>query len=268
MAKTNLVIIESGGKVKSIGKYLGPGYKVTSCGGHVRDLPKSKLGVDIEHNFAPDYQPVKDRAEIISALKAAASKADKVYLATDPDREGEAIAWHLKELLSLADDKTFRITFNEITKKAVQDGANNPREIDTDLVNAQQARRILDRVVGYQLSPFLWKKIKRGLSAGRVQSATLRLVADREAEIRAFVAEEYWLVDARLSLPGTNSRFTARFHGTEAKKLTLTSAEEVDAVVEAVSNAPFVIRSVKRGEKKRRPSPPFITSSLQQEASR
>jgi DNA topoisomerase-1 len=268
MAKTNLVILESPTKAKTVSGYLGSGYKVTSCMGHLRDLPKSKLGVDIERGFIPDYQPVKGKEETIEALRRAAKTSGKVYLATDPDREGEAIAWHLKELLGLSDENAYRVTFNSITKKVVQEGIANPREIDADLVNAQQARRILDRIVGYKLSPLLWKKIRRGLSAGRVQSVTTRIVTDREDEIRAFVPEEYWLLDVELSLVEKTGRFLAHFYGNEKKKLELTSEEQVREVVTAITGAPFVIRSVKRSEKKRSPSPPFITSTLQQEASR
>ncbi|MDR0838700.1 MAG: type I DNA topoisomerase [Oscillospiraceae bacterium] len=268
MAKTNLVIVESPAKAKTIGKYLGPGYKVTASMGHLRDLPKSKLSVDIENGFEPNYQPVKGREDTIAALRDAAKKSDKVYLATDPDREGEAISWHLKELLGLTDENAYRVTFNEITKKVVQESIANPREIDVDLVNAQQARRILDRIVGYQLSPLLWKKIRRGLSAGRVQSVAVRIVTDREDEIRAFVSEEYWLLDAELSPDGKSAKFIARFHGEGKKETKLTSEEEVNRVVDAISKNPFVIESVKRQDRPRRPSPPFITSSLQQEASR
>jgi DNA topoisomerase-1 len=236
--------------------------------GHLRDLPKSKFGVDVDNGFEPDYQPVKGREEIIEALRSAAAKSDKVYLATDPDREGEAIAWHLKELLGLSDERACRVTFNEITKKVVLDGIEHPRAIDTDLVDAQQARRILDRIVGYKLSPLLWKKIRRGLSAGRVQSVVTRIVTDREEEIQAFIPEEYWLLDVDLSLIGKKGRFTAHFYGDEKKKRELTSEDEVNAVTSAIKDAPFVIRGVKRSDKKRSPSPPFITSTLQQEASR
>ncbi len=268
MAKSNLVIVESPAKAKTITKYLGPGYEVKASMGHVRDLPKSKLGVDIEHDFTPDYQPIKGKEDVIAALRKAAKGSDKVFLATDPDREGEAISWHLKELLGLSDDKTYRVTFNEITKKVVNDAIANPRAIDMDLVDAQQARRVLDRIVGYQLSPLLWKKIRRGLSAGRVQSVATRLVAEREEEIRAFVPQEYWSLDVHLERIIPNlGKFKASFHGRD-KKLELKSQEEVDAVVQAVSSAPFSVAGVKRQEKQRNPSPPFTTSTLQQEASR
>ncbi|MDO4516603.1 MAG: type I DNA topoisomerase [Bacillota bacterium] len=268
MAKTNLVIVESPAKAKTIGKYLGPDYKVLASMGHVRDLPKSKMGVDLEHGFQPDYQPIKGKEETIAALKSAADASQKVYLATDPDREGEAISWHLKELLELPDDKTSRVTFNEITKKVVTESIAAPREIDQNLVDAQQARRILDRIVGYELSPLLWKKIRRGLSAGRVQSVATRLVAEREAEIRAFVPEEYWTLEASFDRIAPNlGSFKAQFWGRE-KKMELKSREQVDEVLNAIQNAPFAVSKIKRQDKSRAPAPPFITSSLQQEASR
>ena len=268
MAKSNLVIVESPAKAKTIGKYLGPDYKVLASMGHVRDLPKSKIGVDIDHDFTPDYQPIKGKEETIEALKSAADKSKKVYLATDPYREGEAISWHLKELLDLPEEKTSRVTFNEITKKVVTESIAAPREIDQNLVDAQQARRILDRIVGYQLSPLLWKKIRRGLSAGRVQSVATRLVAEREAEIRAFVPEEYWTLEVLLDRVAPNSgRFKAQFHGRE-KKMELKSKEQVDQVLDAIKDAPFSVSSLKRQDKSRSPAPPFITSTLQQEASR
>ena len=268
MAKSNLVIVESPAKAKTIGKYLGPGYEVKASMGHVRDLPKSKLGVDVEAGFQPDYQPIKGKEEIITDLKKAAKKSERVFLATDPDREGEAISWHLKELLDIPDDKTYRVTFNEITKKVVGDAIAHPRSIDMDLVNAQQARRVLDRIVGYQISPLLWKKIRRGLSAGRVQSVAARLVCEREEDIRAFTPQEYWSLDVDLERIAPNlGRFKASFHGRE-KKMELGSEEQVEAVVQAVKNAPFTVKGVKRQDKLRNPAPPFITSTLQQEASR
>jgi DNA topoisomerase-1 len=265
-----LVIMESPSKVKTVSKFLGDGYKVQASYGHLRDLPKSVMGVDIEGGFIPDYRPIKGKEEMIDALKAEAKKASLVYLATDPDREGEAIAWHLKELLGLSDDRAVRVTFNEITKNVVLEGMSRPRSLNMDLVNAQQARRILDRIVGYKLSPLLWMKIKRGLSAGRVQSAVTRMVVDREQEIKNFVPEEYWLLDAKLICPGTQKigEFTAHFYGSEKKKLELKSAEEVEKVASAVSEAPFNVTSVKRADKTRSPSAPFITATLQQEASR
>ena len=268
MAKTNLVIVESPAKAKTIGKYLGPGYEVKASMGHVRDLPKSKLGVDVEHGFEPDYQPIKGKEDVISDLKKAAKGSEKVFLATDPDREGEAISWHLKELLNIPDDKTYRVTFNEITKKVVSESIAAPRAIDRDLVDAQQARRILDRIVGYELSPLLWKKIRRGLSAGRVQSVATRLVCEREEEIRAFQPQEYWSLDVDLSRIAPNQgAFTAAFYGRE-KKQELHSEAEVQTVVDAVKAAPFTVTGVKRQDKTRSPAPPFITSTLQQEASR
>jgi len=267
MAK-KLVIVESPSKAKTIGKYLGNEFTVKASMGHLRDLPKSKLGVDIEHGFEPIYQPVKGREETISELKKAAESAEKVYLATDPDREGEAISWHLKELLGLPDDRALRVTFNELTKKVVLESIQNPRAIDQDLVNAQQARRILDRIVGYKISPFLWKKIRRGLSAGRVQSATTRMVTDREEEIRAFVPEEYWLLHVDVSRTGRAGRFTAAYYGAGGRKAELKTEADVQAVVDAVSKEPFVVTNIKKTEKKRSPAPPFITSTLQQEASR
>ena len=267
-AKTDLVIVESPSKAKTIGKYLGPGYEVKASMGHVRDLPKSKLGVDIDHGFQPDYQPIKGKEDTISDLKKAAKKSGKVYLATDPDREGEAISWHLKELLNIPDDKTYRVTFNEITKKVVNESIAKPRAIDQNLVDAQQARRILDRIVGYELSPLLWKKIRRGLSAGRVQSVATRLVVEREEEIRAFVSQEYWSIQADLSRVSPNlGGFQAMFYGRE-KKLDLNSEEEAEAVVQAVQDAPWSVSKVKRQDKQRNPAPPFTTSTLQQEASR
>ena len=266
--KTDLVIVESPSKAKTIGKYLGSGYEVVASMGHVRDLPKSKLGVDVEHGFQPDYQPIKGKEETITALKKAAKKSGKVYLATDPDREGEAISWHLKELLNIPDEKTYRVTFNEITKKVVNESIAAPRAIDQNLVDAQQARRILDRIVGYELSPLLWKKIRRGLSAGRVQSVATRLVVEREEEIRAFRPQEYWSIQVDLERVRPNlGGFQAMFYGRE-KKMELHSQEEAEAIVAEVSAAPFSVSKVKRQEKLRNPAPPFTTSTLQQEASR
>ena len=269
MAKTSLVIVESPAKAKTIGKYLGNGYQVKACMGHLRDLPKSTIGVDIENDFEPNYRPIKGKEEIISDLKKAAKESEYVYLATDPDREGEAISWHLKELLSLSDDKTRRVTFNEITKRVVSESIAAHREIDQDLVDAQQARRILDRIVGYQLSPLLWKKIRRGLSAGRVQSVATRMVCEREKEIAEFQPQEYWSLDVKLSSDGTErTQFLARYHGENGKKRELNSEQEVAEVIAAVENGSFAVKSVKRQDKNRSPSPPFTTSTLQQEASR
>ena len=266
-AKSDLVIVESPAKARTIEKYLGGDYKVVASMGHLRDLPKNTMGVDIDHDFDPDYQPVKGREDVIEDLRKSAKKANTVYLATDPDREGEAISWHLKELLGLPEDKARRVTFNEITKNVVRDSIRNPRDIDQDLVDAQQARRILDRIVGYKLSPLLWKKIRKGLSAGRVQSVATRMVIDRENEIRNFVPEEYWYLTAMLKNEAEET-FSASFYGTETKKLELHSEEEVDQICKAVDGKPFKIKAVKHGKKQRSPSPPFITSTLQQEASR
>ena len=269
MAKSSLVIVESPAKAKTIGKYLGPGYQVKACMGHLRDLPKSTLGVDIENNFEPKYCPIKGKEDIISDLKKSAKASDTVFLATDPDREGEAISWHLKELLGLADEKARRVTFNEITKRVVSESIARPREIDQSLVDAQQARRILDRIVGYQLSPLLWKKIRSGLSAGRVQSVATRMVCDREHEIAAFQPQEYWSLDAKLTPDGTErSAFLAHYHGENGKKKELNSIEEVEAVTAALKDAAFTVKTVKRQEKQRSPAAPFTTSTLQQESSR
>ena len=268
MAKHSLVIVESPAKAKTIGKYLGKEFEVKACMGHLRDLPKSTLGVDLEHDFEPVYKPIKGKEDIIADLKKSAKSAEMVYLATDPDREGEAISWPLKQLLNLPDEKTRRVTFNEITKNVVQESIREPRDIDQKLVDAQQARRILDRIVGYELSPLLWRKIRRGLSAGRVQSVATRLVAEREEEIRAFVPQEYWTIEAELERVRPNlGGFKAQFYGRE-KKVELNSEAEVNAVMEAVKNAPFAVTGVKRQDKQRNPAPPFITSTLQQEASR
>ena len=267
MAKgSNLVIVESPSKAKTIGKYLGPEYVVKASMGHLRDLPKSTMGVDFE-NFEPRYIPVKGKEELIRELKDAAAKAETVYLATDPDREGEAISWHLKELLGLSEQKAHRVTFNEITQKVVLESIQNPRDIDSDLVDAQQARRVLDRIVGYQLSPLLWKKVRRGLSAGRVQSVATRLVVDRENEIRAFVPREYWSLDVTLERIGKEGSFVAHYHG-EDKKRELENEVQVDEVIHDIEGKEFTVTNVKKSEKKRSAAPPFTTSTLQQEASR
>ncbi len=265
--QTNLVIVESPSKAKTIGKYLGPGYQVKASMGHLRDLPKSKMGIDFDNDFEPHYIPMKGKESVIADLKKAAKESDNIYLATDPDREGEAISWHLKVLLNIPDEKTLRVTFNEITKNVVTKSIQSPRGIDYDLVDAQQARRVLDRIVGYELSPLLWKKIRRGLSAGRVQSVATRMVVDRENEIRAFVPQEYWSLDVDLERVGKAGRFRARFYG-DPKKRELKSEEDVQAVVQSLEGRPFTVQSVKRTEKRRSPAPPFITSTLQQEASR
>ena len=264
---SNLVIVESPSKAKTIGKYLGPDFAVKASMGHLRDLPKSTMGVDIEGGFVPEYVPLEAKAQLIDELRKAAKKADSVYLATDPDREGEAISWHLKELLELPDAKTHRVTFNEITQKVVKQSIENPRAIDYCLVDAQQARRVLDRIVGYQLSPLLWKKVRRGLSAGRVQSVATRLVVDRENEIRAFVPKEYWSLDVKLRLLGKNGSFVAKYYG-DPKKKELENEQQVDAVIRDITGKTFTVTSVKRADKQRSAAPPFTTSTLQQEASR
>ena len=267
-AGSKLVIVESPAKAKTIERYLGSEYKVVASMGHLRDLPKSKLGVDIENNFEPHYIPVKGRADVISDLRKRSKNADIVYLATDPDREGEAISWHLKELLNLEDEKAKRVTFNEITKKVVTDSIDKPRDIDIDLVNAQQTRRILDRIVGYKVSPLLWKTIRRGLSAGRVQSVATKMVVEREKEISDFVPQEYWNLDAALNCGTPVTAFTARYYGSNGRKKELHSEEEVNHVLSEIKGQPFLVESQKRSVKKRSPAPPFITSTLQQEASR
>ena len=267
MSAKYLVIVESPSKAKTIGKYLGPEYTVKASMGHLRDLPKSTMGVDIAGGFIPEYIPLDSKMNLINELRSAAEKADLVYLATDPDREGEAISWHLKELLSLSDHKARRVTFNEITQKVVCQAISQPRDIDLNLVDAQQARRLLDRIVGYQLSPLLWKKVRRGLSAGRVQSVATRLVVDRENEIRAFQPKEYWSLDAHLDLQDKNGKFVARYFGKD-KKIELQNKEQTDRVIQEVEGKPFTVETVKRAEKKRSAAPPFTTSTLQQEASR
>jgi len=265
---SNLIIVESPAKAKTIVKYLGSGYTVKASMGHIRDLPKSTMGVDIENGYAMEYAPLDNKKDIITQLRKDAIAADTVYLATDPDREGEAISWHLKELLKLDDNKAKRVTFNEITPKVVQHAIANPRPIDMDLVDAQQARRVLDRIVGYQLSPLLWKKIKSRLSAGRVQSVATRLIVDREAEIRAFKPEEYWNIAVKLSRVASSGSFAAQFYGDEKGRIDLKGEKQAMDVVSAVKSAPFAVHNVKNTEKKRNPAPPFITSTLQQDASR
>ena len=268
MAKGSyLVIVESPSKAKTIGKYLGEEYIVKASMGHLRDLPKSTMGVDIEGGFVPEYIPLDNKTDVIEDLRKAAKKANHIYLATDPDREGEAISWHLKELLELPDEKTSRVTFNEITKKVVTQSIENPRNIDYNLVDAQQARRLLDRIVGYQLSPLLWKKIRRGLSAGRVQSVATRLVVERENEIRAFQPKEYWSLEVVLDCIGKPGSFVAKYFGKE-KKVELENEAQVDGVLADIEGKHFVVSNVKRADKKRSAAPPFTTSTLQQEASR
>ncbi len=264
---SKLVIVESPSKAKTIGKYLGSEYVVKASMGHLRDLPKSTMGVDIAGGFVPQYLPLDTKKDLIAELKKAAKTADAVYLATDPDREGEAISWHLKELLGLSDEKAQRVTFNEITRKVVQEAIVSPRQIDSDLVDAQQARRILDRIVGYELSPLLWKKVRRGLSAGRVQSVATRMVVDRENEIRAFVPKEYWSLDVVLQTVAKNAKFVARYYG-DTKKRELESEEQTQNVLKDIEGKIFTVTGVKRADKKRSAAPPFTTSTLQQEASR
>ena len=265
MAK--LIIVESPTKVKTIKKYLGSGYDVTASMGHVRDLPAARLNVDVKNDFAPKYAVIKGKEKLVKELQDKVAKADGVLLATDPDREGEAISWHLAALLGLDLAETNRVTFNEITKTGVENGMKSPRSIDMDLVNAQQARRILDRLVGYRLSPFISQKIRRGLSAGRVQSVAVKLIVDRENEIRAFVPEEYWTLDAKFLAPCRKS-FSATFYGDESGKVKITNKEQADAYLDRLDGAVYTVDSIKKGTRKKNPAPPFITSTLQQEASR
>ena len=266
---SKLVIVESPAKAKTIQKYLGDGYEVMASMGHIRDLPPSQLGIDVKNNYRPQYISIAGKEKLIKSLKAAAKNADQVYLATDPDREGEAISWHLANILKLDPDAPNRVTFGEITKKGIQEGMAHPRAIDRDLFDAQQARRVLDRLVGYKLSPFLWKKVRRGLSAGRVQSVALRIIVDREQAIRAFQPEEYWNIDAELSAKGSAKKFAARLHGIAGgKKIKLENKEAADSVLAALEGKPFVVSHINKAKKKRQPAPPFITSTLQQEASR
>ena len=265
-----LVIVESPAKVKTIKKFLGPNYEVAASNGHVRDLPKSKLGIDVEHDYEPKYITIRGKGDILANLRKEVKKAEKIYLATDPDREGEAISWHLLEALNLkkSGKKVYRITFNEITKNAVKESLKHPREINMDLVDAQQARRALDRMVGYRISPLLWSKVKRGLSAGRVQSVALRMICDREDEIAAFIPEEYWTLDASFRLPGERKLLTAKYYGTAQQKVNLTCEEDVERVKKDLEGAQYRVSEVKRGERVRKPPLPFTTSTLQQEASK
>ena len=263
-----LVIVESPAKVKTIKKFLGSNYTVAASQGHVRDLPKSSLGIDIEHDYEPKYITIRGKGDILASLRKEVKKSDKVYLATDPDREGEAISWHLAAALKLDPKKMRRITFNEITKNAVKASLKAPRDIDMNLVNAQQARRILDRMVGYRISPLLWAKVKRGLSAGRVQSVALRLVADREEEINAFIPEEYWTLDAVLKIKGEKRPLVARFYGTDKKKMTIRSEQELNEILKKIENASFEITDIRTSERIRKAPLPFTTSTLQQEAAK
>ena len=260
-----LVIVESPAKVKTIKKFLGSNYEVLASNGHVRDLPKSRLGVDVEHDYEPKYITIRGKGDILAALRCASKKADKVYLATDPDREGEAISWHLAEALKLDEKKQQRITFNEITKSAVKESLKHARPIDMDLVDAQQTRRILDRMVGYLISPLLWKKVKRGLSAGRVQSVALRIIGDREDEINAFIPQEYWTMDAELQIPGEKKPLIAHFYGS-SKKLAIESSAQLEEIKAALSDEKYIVEEVKKGERTKKAPTPFTTSTLQQEA--
>lgn len=263
-----LVIVESPAKVKTIKKFLGAKYEVMASNGHVRDFPKSQFGIDVDHDYEPKYITIRGKGDILAGLRKEAKKADKVYLATDPDREGEAISWHLSKALGLDSKKMYRITFNEITKTAVRESIKNAREIDMDLVDAQQARRMVDRMVGYRISPILWAKVKRGLSAGRVQSVALRIIADREEEINAFVPEEYWSLDAQFQVKGERKTLAAKFYGTTEEKMDIHSRQEMDQVLAAVKDAAFHVTDVKKGERTKKAPLPFTTSTLQQEASK
>ena len=263
-----LVIVESPAKVKTIKKFLGSNYVVAASNGHVRDLPKSQLGVDVKNDYEPKYITIRGKGEILANLRKEVKKADKVYLATDPDREGEAISWHLSKALKLEDKKVYRISFNEITKNAVKASLKTSRDIDMDLVDAQQARRVLDRVVGYRISPLLWAKVKRGLSAGRVQSVALRIIADREAEIDAFIPEEYWTLDAELNVKGERKPLIAKFYGTEKEKMTIESKEHLNKILKELDGADYEVSEIKKGERTKKAPVPFTTSTLQQEASK
>ena len=263
-----LIIVESPAKANTIKKFLGGNTKVVASMGHIRDLPKSKMGVDIEHDFEPEYINIRGKGDLIKSLKANAKKAKHVYLATDPDREGEAIAWHLAYILGIPEDSVCRVTFNEITKETVQNSMKNPRKIDMNLTNAQQARRVLDRIVGYKMSPILWKKVRRGLSAGRVQSVAVKLIVDREEEIEKFIPEEYWNIFATLLDENSGKTFISKLYGKDKKKLEIHNKEEVDAILKNINNGKYIVTEVKKGERKRTPAPPFTTSTMQQEASR
>ena len=263
-----LVIVESPAKVKTIKKFLGKNYEVVASNGHVRDLPKSQMGIDVEHDYEPKYITIRGKGDILAKLRKEVKKADKVYLATDPDREGEAISWHLSQALKLDGKNVRRISFNEITQNAVKASLKQPRDIDMNLVNAQQTRRILDRIVGYKISPLLWAKVKRGLSAGRVQSVALRIICDREDEINAFIPEEYWTLDAKLKADGEKKPLTAKFHGDENGKLAITCREEADRIMDEIRGERFEVLEVKKGERVKKAPLPFTTSTLQQEASK
>ncbi len=263
-----LIIVESPAKANTIKKFLGGNTKVMASMGHIRDLPKSKMGIDIEHDFEPEYINIRGKGDLIKNLKKEAKNAKQVYLATDPDREGEAIAWHLAHILEIPEESNCRVTFNEITKETVKESIKKPRKIDKNLTDAQQARRVLDRIVGYKMSPVLWKKVKRGLSAGRVQSVAVKLIVDRENEIEAFIPEEYWNIYATLLEPESKKQFMAIFYGKTGKKIELHTKEEVDEILKSIEKGTYLVKTVKKGEKKRTPAPPFTTSTMQQEASR
>lgn len=267
-AMSKLVILESPGKVKTVQKYLGNDYKVVASMGHIRDLPKSKMSIDFENDFKPNYVEMKEKADVIKNLREEAAKADTVYLATDPDREGEAISWHLAYILNLPLDSKDRVTFNEITKSGVETGMSNPRTIDQNLVNAQQARRLLDRIVGYKLSPFLWKKVRRNLSAGRVQSVAVRMIVDRENQIKNFKPEEYWSIEAKMTAPSSKKQFEAMFTGVGGKKTELHSKEETDNILAKLNGAEYIVTEVKKSVRRKSPAAPFTTSTMQQEASK
>ena len=263
-----LIIVESPAKANTIKKFLGGNTKVMASMGHIRDLPKSKLGIDVEHNFEPEYINIRGKGDLIKDLKKNAKNSKKVYLATDPDREGEAIAWHLSNILNSENNQITRVTFNEITKNAVQKAIKQPRDIDINLVDAQQARRVLDRIVGYKISPVLWKKVRRGLSAGRVQSVAVELIVDREEEIEKFIPQEYWNIYVKLLDEDSKKSFEAKFYGKNGKKQEINNKQEVDEILKDIKNAKYIVEDIKKGEKKRTPAPPFTTSTMQQEASR
>ena len=263
-----LLIVESPAKANTIKKFLGGNTKVLASMGHIRDLPKSKLGVNVENNFEPEYINIRGKGDLIKQLKKEAKSAKKVYLATDPDREGEAIAWHLAHILEIPEDSVCRVTFNEITKETVKNSMKNPRKIDKNLTDAQQARRVLDRIVGYKISPLLWKKVKRGLSAGRVQSVAVKLIVDREEEIEKFIPEEYWNIYANLKSTEAKKTFQAKFYGKDNKKVDIHSKEQVDEILKNIENGKYIVKDIKKSEKKKNPAPPFTTSTMQQEASR
>ncbi len=265
---SNLVILESPSKAKTVKKYLGAGYDVIASTGHIIDLPKSKLGVDVDNDFTPQYVNMKDKSDVIKELKKHAKSSETIYLATDPDREGEAIAWHLSHLLNISENAPVRVTFNEITKSGVQYGMSHPRTINTNVVDAQQARRVLDRIVGYKLSPFLWKKVRRGLSAGRVQSVAVRIIVDRENEIRSFKTQEYWSIDAKLLAASSKKAFAAKLTEVNGQKAEIADKARADEILKRLENAEYVVSALKKSQRKKQPAPPFTTSTLQQEASR